>query len=256
MKKKLLAGLATGLFLLVMGGVAQAELVTIGTATYQTSGTNTAVNPGSGNDQYKLIYDTDLQITWLDYSAPYAIWGDYVTGLGGQDEWANTLGGSLTVNMNSGYSTSNDWATGWRLPETVNGPYVYGTNGTTTGGYNITSSEMGHLYYTELGNLGYRDTSGNVQSGYGLNNTGDFDNLIASWYWSGTEYATDPATAWHFGMRGGDQHNRNKGNSYEYGLAVRSGQVSAVPVPGAIWMLGSGLISLVTLSRRKKGNRG
>ena len=245
MKKKLLAGLATGLFVFGMAGMAQADLWTIGTATYQTSGSNTAVNPGSGNDQYKLIYDTDLQITWLDYSAPYAIWGDYVTGLGGQDEWANTLGGSLTVNMNSGYSTSNDWTTGWRLPSAGASP---------TGGYDQTSSEMGHLFYNELG----MDSNpvGGLTTTAELNSSEYFDNLIASWYWSGTGYAAGPHYAWTFNMGGGDQYGVSKGVSTGYGLAVRSGQVSAVPVPGAIWMLGSGLISLVTLSRRKKGNRG
>lgn len=68
---------------------------------------------------------------------------------------------------------------------------------------------MGHLYYTELGNLGYCDTSGNCpQSGWGLNNTGDFNNLIASysWYWSDTEYAHYPYDAWGFDMNDGFQH--------------------------------------------------
>jgi len=41
----------------------------------------------------------------------------------------------------------------------------------------------------------------------------------------------------------------------EYGLAVRSGQVSDVPVPGAIWLLGSGLADVVAFGRRRKGNR-
>ncbi len=34
-------------------------------------------------------------------------------------------------------------------------------NGTTTAGYNITSGEMGHLFYVGLGNDGWYDTSGN-----------------------------------------------------------------------------------------------
>ncbi len=46
--------------------------------------------------------------------------------------------------------------------------------------------------------------------------------LIASWYWSGTEYAGIPDHAWNFNMNNGTQTL-----NYEYnddcGLAVRSG---------------------------------
>jgi hypothetical protein len=41
--------------------------------------------------------------------------------------------------------------------------------------------------------------------------------LIASWYWSGTEYADNTDNAWDFNM------NNNPKNNNEYGLAVRSG---------------------------------
>jgi len=69
-------------------------------------------------------------------------------------------------------------------PDDWDGVWEYGVDGTTTAGYNITSSEMGHLYYTELGNDGYFDTSGNTtgcseSSPYCLTNTGDFQNLQA-----------------------------------------------------------------------------
>ena len=116
---------------------------------------------------------------------------------------------------------------------------------------------MGHLYYTELGNKGYYDTSGSYvgDGNWGLNHTGDFDNLIASWYWSGTEYAVSPDHAWDFYMYFGGQYGYNKINYNCYGLAVRSGQVSAVPVPGAIWLFGSGMAGLVALGRRRKGTR-
>jgi len=47
----------------------------------------------------------------------------------------------------------------WRLPSSRLGPYQGGYNSTTTGAYSITSSEMGHLFYTELRNSGELDTS-------------------------------------------------------------------------------------------------
>ena len=46
--------------------------------------------------------------------------------------------------------------------------------------------------------------------------------LIASWYWSGTEYANNPDNAWNFNMNNGNQNNNYKNNN-NYGLAVRSG---------------------------------
>jgi len=224
------------IFLLVAMGSAHAALTTIGTA--QFGGTGTA---------YNLIWDDNNNgnsVVWLDYSKT----GSWYT----QTSWASGLDSALTINL-EGYTV--DWGmNSWLLPTTVDGYYTYGYDGTTTGGYNITSSEMGHLYYEELENLGYYDKSGTFQSGYGLQNTGEFNNLIASWYWSGTEYADDQDNAWYFYMVGGDQNGHYKpGNGY--GLAVRSGQVSAVPVPGAIWLFGTGLAGLSVLKKRKKGNR-
>lgn len=77
-----------------------------------------------------------------------------------QNAWAAGLngGGVLAYNINPGYTVT--WNGNWRLPTTVDGPWVWGYDGTTTAGYNITTSEMGHLFYTELGNQGYYNTSG------------------------------------------------------------------------------------------------
>jgi len=88
----------------------------------------------------QVINDTDRNITWLDYSNAPDTWQNQVS-------WAANL--AVTVN---GVTYDN-----WRLPATVDGPYVWGYDGTTTAGYNITTSEMGHLYYTELVNKGYYD---------------------------------------------------------------------------------------------------
>lgn len=168
-------------------------------------------------------------------------------------DWAAGLNGSgaITYDLNPGVAMN--WTEGWRLPATVDGPYEWGYNGTTTAGYNITTSEMGHLFYEELGNLGFNDTSGDPQSGWGLTNTGDFENLYASLYWSGTEFADTPTLAWHFDTNQGDQYNIHKDLHILYGLAVRPGQ--QVPIPGALWLLGSGLAGLVSLRKWRQGNR-
>ncbi|RME49377.1 MAG: DUF1566 domain-containing protein, partial [Chloroflexi bacterium] len=168
---------------------------------------------------HRLIYDDDLDITWYDYTHPVDSWQNQV-------DWA----GTLTVEFNG--IIYDDW----RLPSIEDAPYVFGYDGTTTAGYNITTSEMGHLFYTELGNLGSYDTDGNPLSSYGLTNTGDFQHLIAGSYWSGTADSFDiPDHAWYFNFDDGLQ---NKFYMYEhrYAIAVRPGDVAAggggpAPIP-------------------------
>jgi hypothetical protein len=127
-----------------------------------------------------LIYDDVLKITWLQ-DANYAKTSGYDSD--GRMNWsqATTWAANLVY---GGYSD-------WRLPTTVDGPYAWGYDGTTTAGYNITTSEMGYMYYTNLANKGYYDTSGNgPQPGWsstpnatftdGNGNTVSFQNLQSS----------------------------------------------------------------------------
>ncbi len=245
-------------------GVANATLITIGTAGYDSDGTDGI----EADEYYNLIWDDDNNgnsLVWLDFTnAPifdegYGTWYDQV-------DWADSLNnfGVLEIDLLDGYTvvweTNDEKTSSWRLPTTVDGIWEYGYDGdpdndgvySYTYGYNLANSEMGHLFYEELGNLGYLDTSGNSQSGWGLQNTGDFDNLTASWYWSGTEYADSTDFAWYFYMDDGYQSITHKNNP-GYGLAVRSGQVSAssVPEPGTVFLLGLGLLGFSGLSRRK-----
>jgi hypothetical protein len=212
----------------------QATLTTIGQAQY-----------GAWN--YNLIWDNDSpfgSIVWLDDTQVYNTWANRVA-------WANGLNtaGTLTYTIKPLYSVS--WKGDWRLPKTVDGPYVWGYNGTTTAGYNITSSEMGHLFYMELGNKGYYATDGtHPQPGWNLFNRGPFTYLTANGYWTGTEHSLNPNDAWYFGSDVGAQGLDPKGHD-GYALAVRPGDVSAVPVPGTVLLLGSGLIGLAGLAREK-----
>ncbi len=140
--------------------------------------------------------------------------------------------------------------TDWRLPTILDGPDVYGWDGTTTRGYNIITSEMGYMYYENLGNLGYRSTDGTYpQPGYGLNNTDLFDNLQSYTYWSGTDYNSNSNYAWYFNFRGGGQFPLTKNNTYN-AWAVHDGDIGAVPIPSSIWLLGSGLLGLVGVRRK------
>jgi len=111
---------------------------------------------------------------------------------------------------------------------------------------------MAHLYYSELGNLGYCDANGNCsQPGYGLAHTGPFRNLKPWYYWSGTEYSRNLKSTWVFNFSQGLQTAIGKDSGATYALAVRPGQVVATPLPGAAWLLGSGLIGLIRLGRRR-----
>jgi hypothetical protein len=189
-------------------------MIIITALSLSTRAEATLFNRGTDTLDNRLIYDDDLDITWYDYTNSY-------------DTWANQVAWAGALSVDFGGDTYNDW----RLPTTVDGVWEYGTDGTTTAGYNITTSEMGHLFYTELGNLGYYDTSGTYvgDGNWGLNNTGDFQNLISYIYWSGTEYATNTVYAWLFTFSQGYQQTVGNDNGY-YGLAVRSGDVAA-PVP-------------------------
>jgi len=122
--------------------------------------------------------------------------------------WADAIAWIDSLNSIN-YLGYNDW----RLP--VNSP-VNGSSylnvgrydGSSDIGYNIsapgsaypgsTASEMAYMFYTELGNLSYYDTSaGWPQPGWGLSNSGPFTNLQPDYYWGGTEYA-NPAAAYSF----------------------------------------------------------
>ena len=213
------------LLLLVFSGSALAALEVIGTAVYQGS-------------SYNLIWDDDNNgnsVIWLDYTQAQATWQNQMDWAAGLDpDGAGDSEGQLTITWNPGISVT--WSdAAWRLPATVDGTWVYGCDGSTTGGYNITNSEMGHLFYTELGNLGCKDTSCNpssgCQTGYGLQNQAPFQNLIASRYWSGLEYAANPAYAWLFTFDIGYQYYDFDQLHNGYGLALRSGQVVNGSIP-------------------------
>lgn len=175
----------------------------------------------------RLIYDIDFDITWYDYSSAVNTWQN-------QMNWADALsvsGGDLA-------GVYDDW----RLPTSLNqdssGPCY---------GYNCTGSEMGHLFYTELGNLGQYDTYGNPTNGYGLSNTGDFQNLQSPIYWSSTERTS--YSAWLFNTKYGGQGSTSK-ELVGYALAVRFGDVSIAVVPEPVSMVLFGIGGVVMGTRR------
>ncbi len=170
------------------------------------------------------FYDTDLNITWLK-DANYANTSGF--DLDGKMTWAvaNTWAAGLTI---AGYN-------GWRLPTTTPGSTCY---------KGCTDSEMGHLFYTELGN-----TATN-----GGHNFGNFSNVQvteinghgANAYWSTTP--RDANNAFEFFMYSGAQGFQGKGTA-NYAMLVRVGDV---PEPETYAMLLAGLGVMGAVARRRK----
>lgn len=162
-----------------------------------------------------LIYDTDLNVTWLSNAS-----------VNGPMIW--TQANTWAANFSYYDSVREVTYTDWRLP--------------TVSPDGKSSSEMGHLFYNELG--GVAD-----HANYSL-----FQNFQRGGYWTGTTFVPGPYDAWTFNFRNGSQNFSYKQGNF-YALAVRPGDVAAmpaspVPVPAAAWLLGSGLLGLIGVARR------
>jgi hypothetical protein len=179
---------------------------------------------------FEAYYDTGLNITWL--------------------ATANNTG------MN--WTTANTWAANlsftdgvhiydnWRLP-TVPQPDAScgGQSGGASYAYNCTGSEMGHLFYSELGG-----TAGQSILTSADPDLAKFTNLQDFLYWSATEYAPNTGDAWLFIFNGGFQAETGKDGGL-YALAVSPGDVAAVPEAQTYALMLAGLGLIEWRSRRR-----
>ena len=191
----------------------------------------------------------------------------------------NTFGVvGIELDGTMGIDTAKSWIAGmngtsylgfkdWRLPisSPVNGSeFVFNpptNNGSTTDtgfGFTSTNSELGNLYYSSLGNLGTWIPNGNgspfsteTQDGSGLRNFGPFLHLDPVPYY--IDVAVDPSSGYNlmfFNFINGLQDVMNGGNGGLRAWAVRDGDVSAVPLPSALWLFSSALGGLGIMRRR------
>lgn len=172
-----------------------------------------------------LIYDDVLDITWAQ--------PDTVRHWGAANTWAAGL-------MLGGVS-------GWRLPY-INvaagaGPITIGgvVDCRTATELACRDNELGYMFYQNLGG-----TYGSSILTSGDPDLALFPTLPSSFYWSGTEL--NSLNAWAFSFSNGLQGGGGSLFS-NYSWAVHAGNVSAVPVPAAVWLFNSGLLGLIGMAR-------
>ena len=178
-----------------------------------------------GGTDYQAYYDTQLDISWT---------ADANINITGSHTWANQVAWAAGLDI--------DGVTGWRLPSMdVNGDDTIIS--CTIDQAACKDNEYGHLFNYGAGTV--------FGSGITSSSPSPFNNVQANNYWSGTESASNPANAWDFSFINGFHDMHNEGVSL-FSWAVHSGNVSAVPVPAAVWLFGSGLLGLIGVARRKK----
>ncbi len=187
------------------------------------------INRGTDTLGNRLIYDDDFDITWYDFTKAV-------------DTWANQIAWADTLSVDFGGDIFDDWRLPTALNQDSSGPFSGFHDPPTT----VITSEMAHLYYTEL----------DIDDGGNLNNPDNFQNLISASYWSSTESAANPTNAWCFNFNVSNQTTGNKLAIFS-GLAVRSGDVAAaaVPEPTTVVLLGMGLAGIAIYGVRRRRQR-
>ena len=216
MKQQTLTGaLCAGLFAL---GTSTANAALIGVLPATPGGTD-----------WQAYYDDQLNITWAANAN--------INGAASWDDQMNWVAG-LSING----------VTGWRLPDVdVNDDGIV-----VNCYYAATQADCMDNEYSHLYNYG----AGTVLGG-GITpfNPGPFSNVQNDNYWSSTETANASlAYRYNFTTGGGGSQSFKYGAFYAWAVLsgnAGTGSVSAVPVPAAAWLFGSGLIGLVGVARRK-----
>lgn len=169
-----------------------------------------------------LVFDDDLDMTWSNTFGGAMSWS-------AAQEWIVALN---TSNAGTGYLGYKDW----RLPTSD-----------TCLGQSCTGSEMGHLFFSELGGAPNTAISQHHNANYTL-----FPSLLDQQYWSGTAYAPDSNQAYIFYFNNSLTNSLPKSSLGVHAWAVRDGDVAApIPEPETYAMILAGLGLLGFITRRR-----
>lgn len=166
-----------------------------------------------------MIFDDVLNITWLadaNYARTSGYDADGRMTWGAAAAWADQL-------VYGGYSD-------WRLPSAMN------RDGSFCNDRHHCTSELGHMYYVNMG----ADPLSTIKTK--SPNFALFTNVEIGNYWTGTLFPLGASPRWVFWNNTGFQNlNRSPGSLEFFAWAVRTGDVTPVPEPGTLVLLGMGL---------------
>jgi hypothetical protein len=181
-----------------------------------------------------FIYDEVLDITWLQ-DANYANTTNatpwYRTGWMVYDDavaWTDSLNLAGTSD--------------WRLPSAGENPSMGWSS----------DSELGHMFYNNLGNSGSVTNTTFIDGETGLSVS--FENIQNTIYWLSEELPENKV--WTFKMEAGKMLDYASRNSGYHIWAVHDGDiannidVAAVPVPASAFLFGSALLGLMVTRRQ------
>ena len=160
-----------------------------------------------------LIYDSDLDITWLadaNYSATSGYDDDGLMTFNIAKSWVNQL-------VYGGF-------TEWRLATVERNDPTCGQDGNGYRfGYNCSGGEYGHLFHTELGGTTHQYIINSSDPDVSL-----FTNIMGIAYWADTYMSSVSFNDWYgtFNFNNGEQNTETVGN-FNYAWAVHDGDIGA-----------------------------
>lgn len=181
-----------------------------------------------------MVYDTDLNITWLS-DANYAKTSGFDAD--GRMRVTEEYAGEGAIAKEWVATLNVGGVSGWRLPTF----YTCDEDGFCTDG------EMVHLFHNELGGT----------DGFSILLSSDpdlalFTNVQSDLYWSDTGWRGDSARTLAFNFNHGYNAGAYDENKQFFAWPVHSGDVAAIPEPETYAMMVLGLAVLLGFGRLRK----